>query len=491
MMKNTQTKVIKPGLMLLSSLLILGGCATLPISDTELPSRELVGPEATNEWQAISPDSPDLITGAVQSGWLNDLNRPALTAFVEQTIEKNPNFLSTARLMNAAEANIGVTRASQLPQVGAGFSASRNRVSTPVNSTTNSLSLSLDASWEVDVWGRLSSQTEASRSDFIASKYDFEGARLSLAAQAAQAWFNAIETQQQKDLAERTVDSFTQSERIIRNRFNRGLTNGLDLRLATSNLEAAKSSLADREFQYGEALRQLEILAGDYPAGKLAVAGQLPNDITPVPVGLPMDILERRPDIQAAKARLLAEGYRAQSADKALLPSFAITASGGNRSDNFSDLLKFDDIFWNLIGNITQPIFQGGRLRYAAEAQQFRFEAQKQVFADTLLRALKEVEDALANDQALAKQVYHTTIAAENALAAEKVALDQYSRGLIPISTLLDSQRQSLNQQGQLLLIKRVRINNRIRLHLALGGDFATDNNPQALQQVTNQNSGI
>ena len=170
-----------------------------------------------------------------------------------------------------------------------------------------------------------------------------------------------------------------------------------------------------------------------------------------------------------------------------MLPSFSITASGNNSSSNFSDLLRFDNIFWNLVGNMTQPIFQGGKLRYAAKGAEKLFEAEKQVFARTLLAAFNEVENALSSERALKEQVIHTGKAAENAMAAEKVALDQYGRGLIKISVLLESQRQSLAQQSQLISVKKQRINNRIALHLALGGDFS---NPEDIQAQTMNNGG-
>ncbi len=219
-------------------------------------------------------------------------------------------------------------------------------------------------------------------------------------------------------------------------------------------------------------------------------AGKLPDINTEIPVGVPINLLERRPDILSAKAKLLAAGYNSQAADKELLPSLSITASGSNSSSNFSDLLKFDNIFWNLVGNVTQPIFQGGKLRYRAKSQEALFEAEKQNFARILLNSFKEVEDALASERSLKEQVEHRAKAAENAVAAANVALDQYGRGLIKISVLLESQRQSLAQQSQLISIKKQRINNRISLHLALGGDFTNTEDIQALTNNENATTG-
>lgn len=444
----------------------LTACSTVPLADNELP-----GPiDLAVEWKAVLEGKGD---GAVRDGWLEGMNMPALNEFVGEVLQGSPGYLASAQRMRAAEYNIQVAGSDLLPRLGANFRAARQHSSNP-SVTNNNLTLGLDASWEIDVWGRLSDSKAQAVSDYEFALNDLEAARLSLAAQVAQGWFLALEARQQVDLAKRTVESFERSTAIIRNRYQRGLSSGLDLRLALSNLEAARASRSQRGDQLGQLTRNLEILAGRYPANSLEIASAMPVDLPDVPAGIPADILERRPDLRAAKARLLSAGYRSQSAEKALLPSFALTAGGSNSSDNFSDLLKFDNLFWNLVGNITQPIFQGGRLRYGAKAQAANFEAEKQVFGQTLLRAFKEVEDALSSDRALKEQLIHRQKAAENAIAAEKVALDQYSRGLIKISTLLESQRQSLSQQGQFLTVKRQRVNNRISLHLALGGDFAT-----------------
>jgi multidrug efflux system outer membrane protein len=234
---------------------------------------------------------------------------------------------------------------------------------------------------------------------------------------------------------------------------------------------------------YNQALRNLELFAGKYPSADMIVSGTIPDDLADIPIGIPLDIIERRPDLMAARARLYAAGYRSIAADKAMLPSITITARGNNTTEEFGELLKFDNVFWNLVGGITQPIFQGGQLKYTAKAEQFNFEAQKQNYATTLLRAFNEVENALDNDRTLAARVQFTETAAENAIAAERVALEQYSQGLIPIATLLQSQRSSLTQQSQLLSIRKQRINNRIALYLSLGGDFKSNNAPIAIVQ--------
>ncbi|MCC3861587.1 efflux transporter outer membrane subunit [Pseudemcibacter aquimaris] len=467
--------------------LMLASCASLPDLDSEMSGQI----DISKEWQTANSGS-----FSVEDGWLDQMNNPDLSQFVAEVLEKNPNYNEVALRMQAAGYNADAAFGRMLPRIGASGNVTKSKnqfsnfnqqinqgqqpgtVQQPISNTNTNYNIGLDASWEVDVWGRLSANTAVARSNYEVAEYDYYGARLSLASQVAQGWFDVIEAKQQWDLAISTVENYERATKIIRNRFERGLSSGLDLRLSVTNLEASKATEQQRMTLYYTALRQLELFAGKYPAAAMDVAGQIPDIMDDVPVGVPLEIIERRPDLRSARARLYAAAYRAEASEKAMLPTISITARGNNTTEEFGELLKFDNVFWNLIGGITQPIFQGGQLRYAAKAEQLNFEAQKQNYATTLLRAFKEVEDALDNDRSLAARVAFTESAALNAIAAERVALEQYSQGLIPIATLLQSQRQSLTQQSQLLSIKKQRINNRISLYLALGGDFTTSTAP-------------
>lgn len=473
--------------------LMLTSCASLPELDNELSGQI----DISENWQTENSGS-----FSVENGWLDRMRNEDLSRFVAEVLEKNPNYNEVALRMQAAGYNADAAFGRMLPRVGASGNVTKsknqftnfnqqllmgqqpNTVQQPISNTNTNYTIGLDASWEVDVWGRLSANAASARANYEVAEYDYYGARLSLAAQVAQGWYDVIEAKQQWDLSISTVENYEKATQIIRNRFERGLSSGLDLRLAITNLDAAKATEQQRMSSYNQAVRKLELFAGKYPAADLPVTGQIPDRLDDVPVGVPLEIIERRPDLMSARARLYAYAYRVEVAEKSMLPNISITARGNNTTEEFGELLKFDNVFWNLISGISQPIFQGGQLRYAAKAEQFNFEAQKQNYATTLLRAFKEVEDALDQDRTLAARVEFTESAAQNAIAAERVALEQYSQGLIPIATLLQSQRQSLTQQSQLLSIKKQRINNRISLYLSLGGDFSLENSQEMLESA-------
>jgi len=235
----------------------------------------------------------------VRNGWLDDFEMAALSDFVDEVLRNNPDFQATARRMEAAGYNVKVTRGNLYPSLSASIGVSRRSIQNPF-APSNNVSVGLNARWEVDVWGRLSAQTAASNADFVAAQYDRQGARLSLAAQVAQAWFDVMEAQAQLDLAQKTVESFERAVRIVEKRFARGLSTGLDLRLIVSNYEASRASESSRKNQLGQQKRRLELLAGRYPAASITASGEIPDLSGDVPVGLPVNLLERRPDIQAA-----------------------------------------------------------------------------------------------------------------------------------------------------------------------------------------------
>src|SRR5690606_40658694 len=180
--------------------------------------------------------------------------------------------------------------------------------------TSDSYTLGLNASWELDIWGRVASNAEAGDFDALASEADFAGARLSLAGATAQAWFSLIEAELQTALAERDVRNRENSLDFINRRYTSGVSNSLDVRLARSALASARATLTTRRQTQSEAARALEVLRGRYPAAELAAARDLPDLPQLSGAGAPADLLWRRPDLVAADMRLESAGLRAGAA---------------------------------------------------------------------------------------------------------------------------------------------------------------------------------
>lgn len=408
--------------------------------------------------------------------WLADFRDPALISLVEEAVIRNFQLRSAASRVRAARAQARIAGAEPRPRAQLAASANRSRRGAAgtvlPESTSDRWELSGQLSWEADLWGRLSDAARAARADWRASEADFAAARLSLAANIARQWFNVIEVQAQQRLAEDTVESFETSLATVENRYRQGIGDALDVRLARNNLETARAGLLQRRRQHQNLVRGLEILAGRYPSGAMPQSGSLPELPGPVPAGLPSQLLERRPDLLAAETRLRAAGFRLAGAEKNRLPAIALTANAGTSSDALRNLIDLDYLIWNLAANLAQPVFQGGRLAAERDLAAARDDEALQDYAHAVLTAFREVEDALDSDTWLLAQEQAARRAAEEAREAETLALDQYRRGLTEIITLLEAQRRKFNADSALIEIVNLRVQNRIDLHLALGGAF-------------------
>jgi NodT family efflux transporter outer membrane factor (OMF) lipoprotein len=299
---------------------------------------------------------------------------------------------------------------------------------------------------------------------------DFQAARLSLAARTAQSYFELAEARLQAEVAGQSIRERRIIVDLVRGRFARGLTRGLDLRLALTDLAGAEAQLAQARNQVQIVTRRLETLLGHYPAGKLTESSNLPETPAAIAAGLPSQLLERRPDLVAAFQRLRSADSRLESARKALLPRITLTGSGGTRSAALTELVDPRAAVWNLALGLFQPIFTGGRLKGEIRLNEARAEEALNQYKNTALNAFREVEQTLAAEEWLRGQEQALREAVDQTRESRKLAIYSYRHGLIEILTLLDSYRSTLNAQSSHLTVKRQLLSNRIDLYLALGG---------------------
>ncbi len=336
--------------------------------------------------------------------------------------------------------------------------------------------LNLAASWEVDLWGRLRDLTRAAEADERAAREDFRGARLSLAANAAKAYTDLVSSQQEVALAEFTLESFRKNLRIIERNYKATGEGALDIQFARTNVSSAQRGLEARRLDLGNAARVLEVLQGKYPSGQVRGGDELPRLRGFVPVGVPAGLIERRPDLAAARAEIFASAKRADAAGKALLPDFSLSAAGGNRGARFGDLLRPDFLIGQIAGNVRQILFDGGATNAEAMAALARNEKLIQEYAQLSLEAFQEVEATLAADRSLKVQEVFLLREVEQATLAERQAERDYAEGINPnILSVLEAQRRATNARAALVRLKNDRLQNRFDLHLALGGDFYTE----------------
>jgi NodT family efflux transporter outer membrane factor (OMF) lipoprotein len=461
--------------------LVASGLTAAGCHSSQRPERNFTV-EAPQAWTGAAT----LPASSNEVDWWAYFADAGLDQAIQRALERNYDLKAAAERVEAAHAQVRIAGAAELPSVDLAINRGRERrnfVGFPIpgnegrilSTTYTSATLGLNLSWEADVWGRVKSGKLAAVADAQAREADLQGARLSLTGQVAKAWFAAIEANHQVALARATLHSYQTSSERVRARFESGLKPSLDLRLALTAVANAEAQLKQHLEQRDRAIRQLEILLGQYPDGDHELAEDMPRVPSGVPAGLPSELVHRRPDLAAAERRLLAADARIAIAQAELRPRFTLTSGTGTASNTLKDLLDNDVFVWNLIGGLTQPLFNNGRLKAGVKQNEALAAESAATYESLMLTAYQEVESALAAENFLADQETALEAATQQSQAARDLAEQRYRLGLADIITLLSSQRSALDAESQLLALRRLRLENRVNLHLALGGGFRLD----------------
>lgn len=470
---------------------IVGGMVALAL----LPSCQSISPDNRSHLASVSTP-PHWIAGSTYRPascpdfhWVEAFQSKPLESYVAAVIENNKDLKGAAARIKIAQATARIVGADIYPQISGDFSSQRslqNFIGLPIpgaggggvlSNRINQFGLSLNMSWELDLWGRIRAAKKASVADFEASQFDRATAELSIAGQAAKAWFAMAEAKDQVALTKRTIRTFSETETLLEERFEAGVEeNGRnfasELLLAKADVELARDNLQSQLELAQRTSRQLEILAGKYPAGQAGKEAWLPPYPGTVPADLPATLLDRRPDLAASERRLAAADERILEAKRALLPTIGLTSSFGTTSNDISQLLDGTFSVWNIAGNVAQPILQGGRLRANVSRRDAELELAIAEFEQLALTAFGEVENALAAEEFFRERISALGKASRMTEAAYLRSREEFAKGTGDILTVLSAQRRQFSEQSQLLALRRLRLQNRVDLYLALGGSF-------------------
>jgi NodT family efflux transporter outer membrane factor (OMF) lipoprotein len=407
------------------------------------------------------------VSAPVADGWLASFQEPALTALVNEALLYNADLRVAAARVEQAGGYVKVASAALLPSVGiAGIGGGKSGGSGGLDG------IFLNASLELDVWGRVRYGRAAAREMSASAEADFAYARQSLAAMVAKAWFLAVEAGLQRAV---TQDALGSSEALLRfseDRLRIGNGNAQAVAQARANVGPYRDALKQVELAREQALRSLELLLGRYPAAEIAVADRLAAVPPPVPVGVPSELLERRPDVIAAERRVAAAFNRVGEAKAAQLPRISLTAGASNVSSELIELKDVSSPVWGLGANLIAPLYQGGALRAQVEIRTAEQKLAVAEYARAGQRAFSEVETALGTESILRER---------DAILAANVRDNEQSVELTQIQFRVGSVDQRTVQQSQLALYaartSRLRVQSeqlaqRTNLYLALGGGF-------------------
>ncbi len=458
-----------PALLIALAAVFIAGCPLKPAPPQEetvrqaMPAETLIPPS----WKAAPADCP------VADGWLQSLNDPPLAALVAEALDNNLDLRQAAERVIAAQQTVVVVGAQLLPQVGVTLGG-RALHDDEHNGVKDSSVAYASVAWEVDVWGKLRAQRASAAAGYEATALDYAYARQSLAATAARSWYLAIEARRLLAVAERAVSIYRELLKLVLIRQSAGKDTGLDVVNAQSNLESALSAVESAREAYGNIRRALEVLLGRYPAAEIEVAAVYPQLPAPPATGVPASLLKRRPDVVAAERVVLAAFRNTEAAQLALLPDFSIALIGGRWSDTAITLLRLNPWMEKAEIGISVPIYEGGKLLAQikiANAQQAQAVAR---YGSLILKAFREVESTLANEQLLKNRVPFEEKALLDRTEAVRIATIQYTAGRRDLLWVSNLQSSQLSTEAELVRVRALQHLNRIGLLLALGGSFET-----------------
>ncbi|WP_433692733.1 efflux transporter outer membrane subunit [Herbaspirillum seropedicae] len=469
-------------LLALACALSLAGCASGP--DYTRPQVAMPAawtPEAP--WRSMQPAD-----ATPRGPWWERFGDAQLNALQQQALAGNQTLaIATARLAQA-RAQLNVTGAAQTPQVNLNARAARSRISanrpltnynSPNFSTVqNDFALGASVSYEVDFFGRVQRSVEAAGAAAEQSAADLENTRLLLTAELATNYFNLRELDVELDVVRRAIALQRQALELATARHDLGATSGLDMAQQQALLDSTLTQidlLGRQRAQYEHAIATLT----GTPAPAFSIAPSL-TPITPpaIPVGVPSDVLERRPDIAAAERAMAAANAQIGVASAAYYPSFMLQPSYGVDSRNWATLFNAPSLLWSLGVSASQSLFDGGRLRAGVDFSQAGYEATVASYRRTVLTAMQEVEDGITGLAALERAYAQSQLAIASARRVLEIASSRYEGGATPYldvitaqQSLLNSERQAAQLMGQRLLVS-------VFLIKALGGDWQSRTPP-------------
>lgn len=448
-------------LTLIFSALLLGGC----INQSSLPSSQLGRAlPLPARYDASAYPSPEL-----RHSLLQVFDSRELRLVTQRALANNPDLVSAAAQLDEAGFNLKSANAPFFPFVDGSGSASRSRTN---GSQVSSLSIGLDASWELDVWGRIRNNVASVASDQAAAAADLESARQSIAAQTMQAWFNLVSANQLLDLARRQAKSLSGTVATTERRFERGTASLAELELARSDATNASADVQQSLEERDAAARFLKVLLGDYPDAQLVGADTWPTLRRSVPAEVPASLLRNRPDIDAAYHRLRAADSLVKVAHADLFPSFSLTAGAGRSSNTLIDLTRASANTWSLGAGVVSPIFNSGSLKAELGAANARAVQAYEDYRAIALVAFQEVENALSAETRLRREQQERELALKAVKNAEERSRRDFEAGISDLLSLLEIQLRVFQTEQQTITVRVNRYNNRVALALALGRGF-------------------
>ena len=462
-MSRSSNKILLVGLLLLG--IILYSCAVGP--DFQKP--EMQTPKYFSNYDSLAVDT------LVNLKWWEIFNDPILDTLVLTALKENKNVNIAIARIEEARATLGFTEADIYPRVDIQGEATRGNYAgggIKLDSESNGFFIAPVVNWEIDFWGKFRRANESAQAQYLASEFSLRKIQISLISEVVSTYFLLLDFKERLKISEETLQSRMESLRIIQERFNKGIIPEIDLNQAQIQKEIAAATVPVYKRLVAQTEHSLSILLGKMP-GTIKTGINLEKRDNPpeIPVGLPSQLLERRPDIAEALFLLQSQNAQIGVSVAQRFPSISLTGLIGFASTELSSLTSGDPA-WSVSGSIFGPIFNFGKNISRVEIQEARTEQAFYQYENTVLNAFREVEDALIEVQTIKEQFEAKSrqyLAAKN---ANRLSRMRYDLGVTSYLEVLESERTLFNVELELSETKQLTLNSYIKLYKALGGGW-------------------
>lgn len=412
--------------------------------------------------------------------WWQVFNDEKLQELIRIALTNNYDLRIAFTRVEQAQTLVAQARSQLFPQINYGALAGRGKNVSPAGgvpvsdaATASIYEANVNASWDIDLWGRVRKLTESARAQYFATEEARHDVMTAVIAEVAQSYFQLLALDRQLSIAEEATNSFGQSLKLFQDRFKGGVASRLETSSAEALMENAAAAIPEFRRQRAIAENQLSVLLGQNPGPISRTGSDFDNQWPPeVPAGLPSSLLERRPDIRAAEQQLRSANAQIGVAEANFFPQITLTALAGKVSPELSTVTAGSATAWDIAAGLTGPIFQGGQLRAQyrqAKAVRDQFALQYQL---AVLNALQEVSSALISRQELAESRERLARAVAAYREATKIAMERYRRGQSSYYEVLQEQQLLFPAENTLARTQLNQLNAVVQLYRALGGGW-------------------
>lgn len=415
----------------------------------------------------------------VDDQWWKAFQDPMLDSLITVAIQRNYSVMTAIDRINMAQANLRIERSNFFPTIGLNAGWTRDQSSGNISelprSTEHYYNASLNMSWELDLFGSIRNRVKAQKENFAASKEEYVGTMISLCAQVASAYINLRELQQEMEVIRRNCASQAAVLKITEVRYNTGLASKLDVAQAKSVYFSTKASIPQIEASINQYITTLAILLGTYPQEvrpALERTGILPDYMEPIAVGLPADLLLRRPDIRSAERQVDAQAALLGASKSDWLPQVFLKGSVGYAAKKMKDLVKHNSLTYEIAPAMSWTLFKGTQLVNATRLARAQLDQAINEFNQTVLTAVQETDNAMNAYRNSIKQIVALREVRNQGEETLKLSLELYKQGLTPFQNVLDAQRSLLTYENQLVQAQGYSLLQLIAMYQALGGGW-------------------